>query len=51
MSYSTARQCFESAKGQPTEEAVRKIAEGLLELSRSIEQQLKNIEAEVGSRR
>ncbi len=47
MGYPTARQNFESAKGQTNDEAIRQIAQGLVELSRAIEEQLKKIEREV----
>jgi hypothetical protein len=45
----TARQYFESAKGQSNDEATKQIANGLIELSRAIEEQLKKIERRTGS--
>lgn len=49
MVFPTARQYFESAKGQSNDEATKQIANGLIELSRAIEEQLKKIERRTGS--
>jgi hypothetical protein len=50
MGYSSARTCFERAKSSENE-AIRSLAEGLVELSRAIETDIKRLAEELHSRR
>jgi hypothetical protein len=49
MGYPTARQNFESAKGQTNDPAIQQIADGLVQLSRAIESDLNKLDRELSA--
>lgn len=49
MGYPTARNSFERAKNSSENDAIRSLAEGLVALSRAIEDDIRKLEREVSS--
>jgi hypothetical protein len=47
MGYAGARSTFEEAKGSSEDLGVRKLAEGMIQLSRAIEDHLRSVEREL----
>ncbi len=51
MGFSAARTSFENAKSNSQQEAMLQLAEGLIQLSRAIQNELEEIHREVRSRK